>query len=123
MKAGIGVTVALVITLMSSGAYANSGADLLDQCQSAVKPPATMNALDTYKSGFCQGTITSVIALSAVINDGLPANSRVCVHQYGVTNIDIVHAVVSFLRTNPADKAQDASTATFLAMQHNYPCK
>lgn len=123
MKARIAAGIALVALLGSGGANASSGADLLDQCQSAIKQPATMNAVDLYKSGFCQGTITSVIALSGIVNEGLPADARVCVNQYDARNLDIVNAVVNSLRANPADQSQDASLATLLALQQSYPCR
>lgn len=125
MKAGIAAAVALAGVLLSGGAQASDGNDLLHNCQLAVRlmDGDKMPPDDILDSGKCFGMVEGVQGTLMNYERQIPQNLRGCFPDGGIKNAQAVRVVSKYLHENPAKLNIDASTLTILAYIDAFPCK
>lgn len=112
------VAVALAGMLASGGAMAATGNELLEWCKNADNPAD--DRLVT--SGFCLGTMQTVLELMMGLKDSLPAELRLCVPPQ-ITAGQAAKITVKYMQGNPEMLHNGGVALTLMAMQHAYPCK
>jgi len=123
MRAGIAAAVALAAVMLSGGAAASDGNDLMKNCQSAIKFDETGNLDEPFRVGSCFGVMGGVMGTLAMLDPWLPKERRACFPENGVTNVQAARIVVKLMKEHPAQMSSDEVVLTTLALQFAFPCK
>jgi len=121
MKAGI-AAIALGIMMVSAGASATDGNDLLSECNTAIRA-LDKKAHADYDVGYCLGLIQGVLGTASIMGETAPKNMQVCLPDSGVKGQQAIRVTVKFLEDNPKLLNGDASMLVLLALTDAFPCQ
>lgn len=121
MKAGIAAIV-LGVMMVSAGASATDGNDLLSDCNTAIRA-LDKKANADYDVGYCLGIVQGVLGTASMLRETAPKYMRVCLPKSGVKGQQAIRVTVKFLEENPKLLNDDASMLVLLALTDAFPCQ
>lgn len=122
MRAWI-AAVAMATAVMSEGAAASDGNELMRNCQSAIKFDDTGNLNEPFRTGSCFGVVSGVMGSLAMLNPWLPNEHKICFPENGVTNGQAARIVVKLMKDYPEQMSADEVVLITLALKFAFPCK
>ncbi len=111
----------LFIHYSNSSAAINTGADLLEKCDSYISYMGNKQIPDSnfaYHMGICQGFVDGVVYTHSVTRSGspiwcLPGNAG---------SDQIIRVLVNHIRDNPEAEQKSLGAIVLVAMVNAYPC-
>ncbi|WP_223592418.1 Rap1a/Tai family immunity protein [Pseudomonas sp. A-R-19] len=119
------MAVAVAGMLGSGAAMAMDGNELLEGCQAMIQTDDTGEAPPVnliIGAGQCLGIVEGVRMTMFYLNGSLPEAARVCFPK-GVTTGQGARVVVKYLKDNPEELHEDATSLIFFAYHKAFPCK
>lgn len=111
----------LLINHTSASSAVNTGADLLEKCDSYISYMGNKQIPDSnfsYRMGICQGFVDGVIYTHSVTRSGSP----IWCLPGSVNSDQIIRVLVKYIRDNPDAEQKNLGAVVLIAMVNAFPC-